>query len=134
MAADVRARNFLLVVGTLFLLVFALPLLIAPFSWAEAFGWDVGPHTDLAAYFGRCLGAVATALTVTALVAARDPSGHRWLFGLFALAAALLVVVHVIGLLRDAQPLIEHLEIAGYAGFAALALWCRPPSPHASRH
>jgi type IV secretory pathway VirB2 component (pilin) len=114
------------VVGTLFLLVFALPLLIAPFSWAEAFSWDVGPHTDLAAYFGRCLGAVATALTVTALAAARDPSGHRWLFGLFALAAALLVVVHVIGLLRDAQPLIEHLEIAGYAAFAALALWCRP--------
>ena len=125
-ASETRARNFLLVVGGFFLVVFALPLLIAPFSWAEAFGWDVGPHTDLAAYFGRCLGAVATALTVVALAAARRPSEHRWLFALFALAAALLALVHLIGLLRDAQPTIEHLEIAGYAAFSGLALWCRP--------
>lgn len=124
--ADARASRFLLVVGTLFLVAFALPLLIAPFSWAEAFGWDVGPHTDLAAYFGRCLGAVATALTITALAASRDPAAHRWLFNLLALVAALLSLVHLIGLIRDAQPTIEHLEIAGYAAFSAVALWCRP--------
>ena len=119
---------FLLVVGCVFLVVFALPLLIAPFSWADAFGWDVGPHTDLAAYFGRCLGAVATAITVVALAASRDPSAHRWVFGLIALAAGLLAVVHVIGLVRDAQPPVEHLEVAGYAAFAVLAWWCRPPA------
>jgi hypothetical protein len=124
--SDRRARGFLLVVGSLFLVVFALPLLIAPFTWADWFGWDVGPHTDLAAYFGRCLGAVATALTVTALAAARDPAAQRWLFNLFALAGALLSLVHVIGLIRDAQPFVEHLEIAGYAAFAGLALWARP--------
>ena len=127
-AADRRARVFLLVVGGLFLVVIALPLLIAPFAWAEAFGWDVGPHTDLAAYFGRCLGAVATAVTVVALGASRDPAAHRWLFGLLALAAALLAVVHLIGLVRDAQPTIEHLEVAAYAAFAVAAWVCRPPA------
>ena len=40
--ADGRARAFLLIVGGLFLVVFALPLFIAPFTWAEWFGWDVG--------------------------------------------------------------------------------------------
>jgi len=125
-APDTRSRIFLLVVGTLFLVVFALPLFIAPFSWAEAFGWDVGPHTDLAAYFGRCLGALAIAVTVVALAGARDPAAHRWIFVLLAIAAGLLVVVHLIGAVRDAQPLSEDLEIAGYAGFAALALWCAP--------
>ena len=124
--ADGRARGFLLIVGGLFLVVFALPLFIAPFTWAEWFGWDVGPHTDLAAYFGRCLGAVATAITIVALAAARDPAAHRWLFVLLALAGALLSVVHVIGAVRDAQPLSEDLEIAGYAAFAVLALWCAP--------
>ena len=72
--ADGRARGFLLIVGGLFLIVFALPLLIAP----------------------------------------------------LAIAGALLAVVHVIGAVRDAQPLSEDLEIAGYAAFALLALWCRP--------
>ena len=127
-AAESRARTFLLVVGGLFLVVFALPLLIAPFAWADAFGWDVGPHSDLAAYFGRCLGAVATAITLVALAASRDPAGHRWVFSLLSLAAALLAVVHVIGLVRDAQPLVEHLEVAGYAAFAAAAWWLRPPA------
>ena len=41
--AEGRARGFLLIVGGLFLVVFALPLLVAPFTWAEWFGWDVGP-------------------------------------------------------------------------------------------
>jgi hypothetical protein len=124
--ADERARGFLLIAGGLFLVVFALPLLVAPFTWAEWFGWDVGPHTDLTAYFGRCLGAVATAITIVALAAARAPAAHRWLFVLLALAGALLAVVHAIGAVRDAQPLSEDLEIAGYAAFALLALWCRP--------
>lgn len=131
-ATESRSRGFLLVVGGLFLVVFALPLLIAPFAWADAFGWDVGPRTDLAAYFGRCLGALATAVTVVALGASRNPAAHRWLFTLLSLAAALLAAVHFIGLVRDAQPLVEHLEVAGYAAFAILAWVFRPPAPAAS--
>jgi len=84
------------------------------------------PHTDLAAYFGRCVGAVAIVSTIVALAAARAPAARRWLFLLLALAGALLAVVHAIGAVRDAQPLSEDLEVTGYAAFALLALCCRP--------
>jgi hypothetical protein len=104
-----------------------VPLFIDPYWWAERFGWDTGPETDLGNYLGRCLGAVAIAIVVTALAAARDPGRNRAVFTILAIAAALLAVVHLRGLLEDSQPLVEHLETAGYAGFAVLALWCRPP-------
>ena len=121
-----RARWFLLVVGIFFLVLFALPLFLVPFEWAEAFGWDV-ERTDVGSYFGRCLGAVAIAISGLAVWASRAPERYRALFELFAAAAALLAIVHLRGLAEDSQPAIEHVETLMYAGFAALALWCRPP-------
>jgi hypothetical protein len=124
-----RARAFLIGGGALFLVVFALPLLIAPYTWADWFGWDTTPKTDVGDYFGRCLGAVAIAITVMSLRASRAPADHRWFFDLMALAAVLLALVHLRGLVADEQPLVEHLETLGYSTVATLALWCRPPSP-----
>jgi hypothetical protein len=115
-------------VGGFFLVVFAIPLFLVPFEWAEAFGWDV-QRTDVGSYFGRCLGAVAIALSGQAVWASRAPEHHRHLFDLLASAAALLAVVHLRGLVEDSQPWIEHAETAGYGAFAALALWCRPRRP-----
>lgn len=122
-----RARVFLAVVGVFFLVGFALPLFLVPFEWAEAFGWDV-ERTDLGSYFGRCLGAVAIAISGQALWASRAPGRYRPLFELIAAAAALLAIVHLRGLVEESQPVVEHVETAMYAGFAALALWCRPPA------
>ena len=127
-----RSAVFLAVVGAFFLAVFAIPLFLVPFEWAEAFGWDV-ERTDLGSYFGRCLGAVAIAISGQALLAARAPERHRSLFELIAAAAALLAIVHLRGLVEDSQPLVEHLETAGYAAFAAVAIWARPPAPSAER-
>ena len=124
-AGATRARVFLGVTGAFFLALFALPLFLVPFEWAEALGWDV-ERTDLGSYFGRCLGAVAIAISGQALWASHAPERHGSLFTLLAAAAALLAVVHVRGLVEESQPLVEHLETAMYAGFAALALWCRP--------
>ena len=129
-ASDARAlartRAFLLGAGLLFLLVFALPLLIAPYDWASWFGWDTHPRTALGVYFGRCLGAVATAVSVQALLLSRRPARSGPLFPVLCLAAVLLAVVHVVGALDDVQPLVEDVEALGYAGFAALAWACRP--------
>lgn len=122
-----RARVFLIVVAAIFLPVFAIPLFIDPYWWADRFGWDTGPETDLGNYFGRCLGALAIAIMVTALVAARDPARYRAIFTVLALGGLLLAIVHLRGLVEDSQPAIEHVETALYAGFAALAWWCRPP-------
>jgi hypothetical protein len=124
-----RARALLVVVALVFIPVFALPLFVDPYWWGDVFGWDTGSRSDLTAYLGRCLGAVALAIAVVALLAARDPAGHRSLFDVLALAGALLALVHVRGLFEDSQPAVEHLEIAMYAGFAALAWWCKPPLP-----
>lgn len=111
--------------GGLFLVVFAIPLFLVPFEWAEAFGWDV-ERSDVGSYFGRCLGAVAIAISGQALWASRAPERFRSLFELMAAAAALLAIAHLRGLVEESQPPIEHVETAMYAAFAGLALWCRP--------
>jgi hypothetical protein len=126
-AAERRAQLFLAGAGSLFLIVFALPLFLDPYWWADRFGWDTSPHTDVGTYFGRCLGAVAVALSGAALWAAREPARWRSLFTVLGVAGALLAVVHLRGAVEDSQPLVEHLETLGYAGFSALAFWCRPP-------
>jgi hypothetical protein len=122
-----RDRAFLLGVGGVFLVAFALPLFLVPFEWAEALGWDV-QRTDVGSYFGRCLGAVAVALTGAAVWGSRDPPRYRPLFDVFAVAGLLLAIVHLRGLIEDSQPPIEHVETLMYAAFACLALWCRPPA------
>lgn len=126
LSQDRRASVFLLVVAVVFLPLFAVPLFIDPYWWAERFGWDTGPETDLGNYLGRCLGALAIAIAGTALFAARDPDRYRALFTILAVGGALLAIVHLRGLIEDSQPLIEHLETALYAGFAGLAWWSRP--------
>lgn len=127
MTEERRRQVFLIVVAAIFLPVFAIPLFIDPYWWAERFGWDTGPETDLGNYLGRCLGAVAIAVMGTAVAAVRDPARYRAVFTILAGAAALLALVHLRGLVEDSQPLVEHLETAGYAAFAALAWWLRPP-------
>jgi hypothetical protein len=86
-------------------------------------------RSDVGSYFGRCLGAVAIAISGQALWASRAPERFRSLFELVAAAAALLAIVHLRGVVEDSQPAIEHVETAMYAAFAALALWCRPSRP-----
>ncbi len=124
-----RARLYLLVVGVVFLVVIGIPLFVDPYWWGERFGWDTAVHTDLTTYLGRCLGAVAIAISATALWASREPAEHRTLFDITAVAGVLLAIVHLRGLLDDAQPGIEDLEALLYAGFAALAWWCKPAAP-----
>jgi hypothetical protein len=124
-----RARLFLIVVAAVFIPVFAVPLFVDPYWWGDVFGWDTRAQTDLGDYLGRCLGAVALAISLVAARATRDPSAHRDLFDVLVLGAGLLALVHLRGLIEDSQPAVEHLEIAMYAGFAGLAWWCKPPLP-----
>src|SRR5436190_8833963 len=118
---DRAARLFLRLAGAMFLVVFALPLLLDPYGWARRFGWRREPETDVGLYFGRCLGAVATGVSAHAVQASRDPARHAPLFNLMELIGWLLAAVHVRGLVERRQPPVEHAEIAGYAAFALLA-------------
>lgn len=113
--------------------MFALPLFIDPIWWAERFGWDSEGATDLTVYFGRCLGAIVLTVIAFAVVAVREPREHRWIFRFVAVEGTLLAIVHLRGAIEDSQPLIEHLETAGYAALAAAALLCRPGRGRSAR-
>jgi hypothetical protein len=119
---DLRlSRRFAAIVASLFGPVFALPLLLSPYRWAQAFGWPREPETDVGLYFGRCLGAVATASCVQAARAARDPERHRSYFEFVEIGGWLLAAVHLRGLLERRQPPTEHAEIIGYCALATAA-------------
>lgn len=120
------ASWFLVVCTTFFLLVIALPLLIAPLMWARWFGWKVPEgNTDLTVYFGRCLGGVALAIIVTVTHGISDPKSHRPLFDLISLSTGLMVFVHIWGWLRKAQPLSETIETAVWALVFLTSVWIR---------
>jgi hypothetical protein len=125
---DRAARFFLRAFAAVFLPLFALPLLVHPYGWARAFGWRREAETDVGLYFGRCLGAVATAISVQALRASREPRRHPGFFTMTELGGWLLALVHLRGLVERRQPPIEHLEIAGYAAVALVARRVRPRS------
>ena len=120
--SDLRpTRRFAASIAGFFGPIFALPLLLDPYRWARAFGWRPEPETDVGLYFGRCVGALATASCVQALRAARDPVGNRSYFQFAELVGWLLAAVHLRGFLERRQPPIEHAEIAGYSAFAVAA-------------
>jgi hypothetical protein len=121
------ARRFAALVAGLAGPVFALPLLLDPYRWARVFGWRREPETDVGLYFGRCLGAMATASCIQAARAARDPERHRSYFHFAELAGWLLAAVHLRGLLERRQPPIEHAEIVGWSALAVGARKCAPP-------
>ena len=124
-----RSSLFLLAASTIGLLAFALPLLLSPLRWAKRLRWRVPEDTDLAVYLGRSLGAVATALSVGGLLAARDPRRHRIVFPMAAIAASLLTGVHVWGAIRKRQPWTETVEILFWAAVAAGAVASYPSEP-----
>jgi hypothetical protein len=115
------ARRFARLFACVFGPIFAIPLFLDPYRWAGAFGWRREPETDVGLYFGRCLGAVATAICVQAARAGGDPERHRSFFEFVETGGWLLALVHLRGLLERKQPPIEHAEIIGYSAFAIAA-------------
>jgi hypothetical protein len=115
------ARRFAAFFAAVFAPIFAIPLFLDPYRWARAFGWRREPETDVGLYFGRCLGAVGTAICVQAVRAGSDPERHRSFLELVETGGWLLAAVHLRGLLERRQPPIEHAEIIGYSAFAIAA-------------
>lgn len=117
---------FLLLTGGGFFLFYALPLLLVPLRWARVFRWEVGAAApNLTLYFGRCLGAVAVAITLMMLRAAADPRGHRIVLELTAAVAGLMTGLHIYGAVRRVQPWTEDAEILLYGAVLVLSLWLR---------
>jgi hypothetical protein len=119
--------------------VFAIPLLLDPYRWARRFGWRPEPETDVGLYFGRCLGAMATAACLQGVRAAREPERHRSYFEFSEAAAWLLAAVHVRGLI-ERPPAAERARrdhrLGGHGACrqaVCAALTSRPPVSRAVR-
>ena len=121
-----HAQAFLLVLMLVTSAVFALPIFLTPLTWARRFGWRIPEHTDLAVYFGRCLGAFILIVELLMLRAALTGTGLVLTFQVLIAVAVLMTVVHIWGALQRIQPISETLEIGMYAGLGFLAVLFYP--------
>jgi hypothetical protein len=120
------AATYLLALVAVTTVVFALPLFVVPIRWGRFMRFAIPGDTDLAIYFGRCLGAIALAINAVVLRAALTGVGVALLFDLLVGVSALMVVVHVWGALRGIQPWTETVEIAFWLMLFALNLAFHP--------
>ena len=121
-----HARTFLLVFGIAAGLAFAVPIFLMPITWARAFRWNIPDDTDLAIYFGRCLGVLAVVLTLFVLRAGLTGDSLVLMFQIMIPVFVGMTLVHIWGALRRIQPMTETIEIAFWAGLVLLALLFYP--------
>ena len=121
-----HAQTFLLTLTIVTTLVFAGPIFFIPLTWARWFQWRIPEHTDLAVYFGRCLGAFILIVEALMLRAALTGEGIEFTFQVLAAVAGFMVIVHIWGAIKRIQPWTETAEIAMYSGLGILALLFYP--------
>src|SRR5882724_5065748 len=121
-----HAQTFLLMVMAVTTVVFALPIFLVPLRWARVLGWRIPEDTDLAVYFGRCLGAFVLIVEALMLRAGLTGEGLLFTYQVIVAVAAMMVLVHIWGALQRIQPILETLEIGMYGGMGLLALMFWP--------
>lgn len=117
-----HGATFLRVLVIATTLFFALPIFLVPLHWARLMRWRIPQDTDLAVYFGRCLGAFILIFEGLAWRAASGLEDLQTVFKMLLAIAGSMVLVHVYGALRRIQPWTETLEIGFYAGLFWLGL------------
>ena len=121
MASDLVASRRFALVSAAMGVGFGVPMMLAPHTWARAFGWPDVPETDESRYFGRCLGSLAIASVASGLMAARDPGSSRSHFRFAEVVGWTMTAVHIKGALERSQPISETAEIPGWAAFGICA-------------
>ena len=117
------ASWFLLASAGIYLIGYALPMLMAPLEWAEWFNWKLPTETELVTYLGRSLGAIFFAFALVCLWAAPDPWGNLQIFQLVIVVGTALTVVHVWGAVKKRQPAVESWEIVFLVLWTGLAVY-----------
>lgn len=106
-----QSHWFLLVLMSTTTLFFALPIFLFPLKWARLMLWGLPRETDLAVYFGRCLGAFILVIEYLMLKGFLDADIRVFVFDTLYAVFALMLVVHIYGALKRIQPITETLEI-----------------------
>jgi len=100
--------------------VFTIPLFFAPIAWAKVLQWNIPADTDLAVYFGRCLGGVGLGICAAALHAGITGQGTIAVFNILFVVFVLVTVAHIWGAIMRIQPMTETLEIVFWFGLVLL--------------
>jgi len=122
-----HAQTYLLVVTVATTLIAALPIFLAPLKVARSLRWTMPEHTDLALYYGRCLGAFVLILEAFWLHASITGADLWLAFETAAAASGLMVLVHIVGWAQKVQPLSETIEIFVYGALFCMTLLFWPP-------
>jgi hypothetical protein len=117
-----HAQAFLLVFGVAAGLAFALPIFLIPLTWARAFRWNLPQDTDLAIYFGRCLGVLAVVFAAFAVRAGLTGDGLELMFQIMIPVFVGMTLVHIVGAIQRIQPVTEMIEIGFWAILILLGL------------
>lgn len=123
-----HTSSFLVWFPVLVMVVFGLPMLVAPMTWGRMIGFRLPEHTDLAVYFGRSLGVALSGLSLAAFGASTYAPAQGVVMDALILTAGLYVLVHIYGAVMRIQPLIETLEIAFFSSLVLLMLAVYPVS------
>lgn len=121
-----HSSTFLRIVAVLTTLVFSIPISLAPLKWASILGWTVDAKSDLALYFGRCLGVMAIVQSCAAWYVAGNAQLQPFYFAMLIAITVLMTVVHIVGAVQKVQPWIETAEIPFWGGLAVLGLLFYP--------
>jgi hypothetical protein len=103
-----------LMIGTT--LFFALPIFLAPLTWARLMRWTIPEHQHLAIYFGRCLGAFILVVEAAMLRSSTTGTSFSYAFDILFIVFTLMIIVHVYGAFRRIQPITETAEIGLWIG------------------
>ena len=117
---------FLQVMAIFSLLVFTLPIFLAPLKWAEILRWSLPEDPALAVYFGRCLGGVGCVINGFALYVSGEPALQPFFLQIAIGIFAILTWVHILGAVQRIQPITETIEIAFWGALIVLALCFYP--------
>jgi len=116
------ADIFLIVAGVAMIAAFGLPLMIVPMGWARLFRWQVPQPQELATFLGRSVGVFISIIAVFSFKAAQNSAARPFFFDLMLWLFGAMIVLHVYGAIRKAQPITETLEIVLWVVLSAVTL------------
>ena len=93
------------------LLTFGIPLTFAPLRWARLFRWVVPQTQELVTFLGRSLGIFISVMGIFAFIVIQTPAAMPFYFDLILVLFGGMILLHVYGAIRKAQPITETFEI-----------------------
>ncbi len=119
---------YLVVVGVVTLVLFGLPLMFVPMQWARLFRWEIPQSSKLASFLGSSLGIFISIIAIFAIKAAQNPVAQPFFFSLLFWVLGGMILLHVYGAIRRAQPVTETVEIVLWVVLFVITLGFYPVS------